>query len=74
MSILILLSTVHRPLFTDMEEELPRPAATPPNLEKMSVVELQNHIESMKAEIARAEAMIKSKQSVRAGAEALFKK
>ncbi|TAH36727.1 MAG: DUF1192 domain-containing protein [Alphaproteobacteria bacterium] len=57
-----------------MEEELPRPAATPPNLEKMSVVELQNHIESMKAEIARAEAMIKSKQSVRAGAEALFKK
>ncbi len=57
-----------------MEEDLPRPTATPPNLEKMSVAELQNYIESLKAEIARAETMIKSKQSVRSGAEALFKK
>ncbi len=57
-----------------MEEDLPRPAATPPDLQKMSVAELQNYIAQLKNEITRAEQMIDAKKSVRSGAESLFKK
>lgn len=56
------------------DEELERPSPVPPKLETLGVQELQDYIEKLRAEIGRAEAMIKSKQSVRSGAEALFKK
>jgi uncharacterized small protein (DUF1192 family) len=56
-----------------MEEELPRPT-TPPILDKMGVAELRAYVAQLQAEIARAEAMIKSKQSVRGAADSLFKK
>jgi uncharacterized small protein (DUF1192 family) len=56
-----------------MEEELPRPT-TPPVLDKMGVAELRGYVAQLQAEIARAEAMIKSKQSVRGTADSLFKK
>ncbi|MGE5548049.1 MAG: DUF1192 domain-containing protein [Solirubrobacterales bacterium] len=48
--------------------------ATVKNLEVMGVADLSEYIAALEGEIARARAMIASKQSVKAGAEALFKK
>jgi len=59
------------------EDILPRPKPNrlaPRNLEPLGVAELEGYIAELKAEIARAEAAIKARQSQRAGAEALFKK
>ncbi len=56
------------------DDLLPRNA--PPqkkNLEIMGVSELEEYIADLEAEIARARAIIESKQSHRSGAEALFK-
>jgi len=58
----------------DDEEELARPSPIPPILEKLSVADLHDYIAKLKAEIVRAEAEIKNKQSVRHNADALFKK
>ena len=44
------------------------------NLDPMSVDELSVYIGELEAEIARVRAAIKGKQSVRAGAESLFRK
>lgn len=44
------------------------------NLEIMGIEELRDYIDGMKTEIARAEAMIKSKQSARGAADLFFKK
>ncbi len=44
------------------------------DLSGFSLEELQEYIDRMKAEIARAEAMIQSKRAHRGGAEALFKR
>ena len=59
----------------DPEDLLPR--TQPPqkkNLEIMGVSELEDYIADLEAEIARARAVIESKQSHRSGAEALFKR
>lgn len=56
----------------DLEPKTKKPP--PKNLQIMDIEELQDYIDGMKEEIQRAEAMIKSKQAVRAGADALFKK
>ncbi len=59
----------------DPEDLEPRNRKPPPkNLQLMDIEELEDYIAGMKAEIQRAEAMIKSKQAVRAGADARFKK
>lgn len=44
------------------------------NLEIMGVAELREYIGQLQAEIVRAEAAITAKESVKLGAEALFKK
>ena len=44
------------------------------DLETMGVAELRDYIDGLRAEIARAEAVIAAKASVKLGAEALFKK
>jgi uncharacterized small protein (DUF1192 family) len=44
------------------------------NLEIMGVTELREYIDQLQAEIVRAEAAIAAKESVKLGAEALFKK
>ena len=43
-------------------------------LDTLSVGELQDYIEQLQAEIARAQAVIARKQNHRSGAEAFFKK
>jgi uncharacterized small protein (DUF1192 family) len=59
----------------DPEELEPRKKVVErPNLEPMSVAELEGYIASLEAEIARARSAIAAKKDVRAGAEALFKK
>lgn len=60
----------------DEEDNEPRKTAgfEPRVLERMSIDELRDYIAALKAEIARAEADIKAKESVRAGAEAFFRK
>lgn len=59
----------------DPEDLMPR-AQKPQkkNLEIMGVSELQDYIADLEEEIARARAVIDSKQSHRSGAEALFKR
>ncbi|OJX80880.1 DUF1192 domain-containing protein [Magnetospirillum sp. 64-120] len=44
------------------------------NLEVMGIEELRDYIGELKAEITRAEAAIAAKESVKLGAEALFRK
>jgi len=44
------------------------------NLEIMGIEELQDYIGELQAEIVRAEKAIAAKESVKRGAEALFKK
>ena len=51
-----------------------RTVATPKPLDPMSIEELRDYIARLRAEIGRAEAEITRKESVRAGAEALFKR
>jgi len=59
----------------DPEDLEPKKKKPPPkNLQIMDIEELEDYIAGMKEEIARAEAMIKTKKSVRAGADLLFKK
>lgn len=59
----------------DMDELEPRrkPAQLKP-LDPLSVGELEEYIQSLEAEIARAKAAIAAKQSHRAGADSIFKK
>ena len=45
----------------------------PKNLEEMSISALGEYIEELKAEIARAAAMIKEKEVARDGANSVFK-
>ncbi|MGE4280839.1 MAG: DUF1192 domain-containing protein [Magnetospirillum sp.] len=49
-------------------------AAQARNLEIMGIEELRDYIGELRAEIIRAEAAIAGKESVKLGAEALFKK
>ena len=59
----------------DPEELEPRkPATAKRNLDVMGIAELQAYIGELEAEVARARSAIAAKQSVRAGAEALFKR
>ncbi len=59
----------------DPDELEPRqPVPAKKNLEVMGIEELDAYIAGLEAEIARAKAAIAAKQSVRAGAEALFKR
>ena len=44
-----------------------------PDLQIMSVAQLQNYIADMEAEIARVRAAIEGKQSARGAADAVFK-
>jgi uncharacterized small protein (DUF1192 family) len=56
----------------DLEPRRKKPAPKP--LDGLSVEELQGYIADLRAEIARAEAVIKAKQAHRSGAESLFRK
>jgi len=58
----------------DLEPRHSKKKPPPKNLQLLDIAELEEYIAELKAEIARAEDMIKSKKSVLAGAEALFKK
>lgn len=51
----------------------PKPKGAP-DLETLSIAELQEHIVALRAEIARAEAAIAAKQAQRGSAEQLFKR
>ena len=51
----------------------PRPLGGPVDLEEMSIEAIGEYIDGLKAEIARAEAAIKTKEAAKAGAEAFFK-
>jgi uncharacterized small protein (DUF1192 family) len=55
----------------EMEPTKPKPALR--DLEPLSVTELKLYILELEGEIVRARAAILAKQSIRAGAEALFK-
>jgi uncharacterized small protein (DUF1192 family) len=56
------------------EDDLPRRASVkPPDLATWSVEEVEAYIFRLQAEIERAKAAIKSKQSIRGAAESLFK-
>jgi uncharacterized small protein (DUF1192 family) len=56
-------------------DDLPRRASIkPPDLATWSVEEVEAYIVRLRAEIERAEAAIKAKQSIRGAAESLFKK
>lgn len=58
------------------EEDRPKRARhfDPPILDRWDVEELRDWIETLKAEIARAEAAIAGKQAQRAAADAFFRK
>jgi uncharacterized small protein (DUF1192 family) len=56
-------------------DDLPQRATLkPPDLATWSVEEVEAYIVRLRAEIERAEAAIKAKQSIRGAAESLFKK
>ncbi len=56
-------------------DDLPRRASVkPPDLATWSVEEVEAYIVRLRAEIERAEAAIRAKQSIRGAAESLFKK
>ncbi|MGE0252790.1 MAG: DUF1192 family protein [Dongiaceae bacterium] len=57
----------------DDEDKKPQ-AKSPRNLKILSVKELEEYIEELKAEIARVQDAINLKKDVKAGAAALFKK
>ena len=52
----------------------PKKAAMLVDLQGLSIAELEARIAELQAEIRRAQEMIQSKQKVRGGAEALFKR
>lgn len=58
----------------DLEPRHRKIKPPPVNLQGMDIEDIEAYIVELKAEIERAEAMIKSKKSLRAGADALFKK
>ena len=59
----------------NLDDLEPRNKKPPPkNLQLMDIAELEEYIDGLNAEIARAREMIQSKKAVRAGADALFKK
>jgi uncharacterized small protein (DUF1192 family) len=55
----------------DLEPKTPKKAVK--NLEPMAIAELEDYIETLRAEIARAEAQIKAKKNQQKGAASLFK-
>lgn len=59
-------------LFDDLEPRNLPPK--PKDLSPMGIAELTEYIAGLKAEIARAEAMIAQKRLAQAGAEAVFKR
>ncbi len=58
------------------EEDRPRhpPRFTPAVLDRWDVAELRDYIESLRAEIGRAEAAILARQAQRSAADAVFRK
>ena len=59
----------------DTDDLEPRKTAAPKrDLQGLSIGDLKDYIAELEAEIERARAQIKAKQSVRAGADALFKR
>ena len=57
--------------WNDLEPQKAKPK--PRNLEEMSIAALGEYIDELQAEISRAEAIIKSKEAARDGAELVFK-
>ena len=57
--------------WNDLEPQKEKPK--PKNLEEMSIAALGEYIDELQAEIVRAEAIIKSKDAARDGAESVFK-
>lgn len=57
--------------WNDLEAQKEKPKLK--NLEEMSIAALAEYIDELQVEIARVEAMIKSKESARDGAELVFK-
>ena len=57
--------------WNDLEPQKEKPK--PKNLEEMSIAALGEYIDELQAEIVRAEAIIKSKEAARDGAESVFK-
>ena len=57
--------------WNDLEPQKEKPK--PKNLVEMSIAALGEYIDELQAEIARAEAIIKSKETARDGAESVFK-
>ncbi|KAA5606572.1 DUF1192 domain-containing protein [Roseospira marina] len=58
----------------DTDDLEPRPVlAQPPNLEVMSVGDLEHYITQLEAEITRARATIDAKGGAKAAAESVFK-
>lgn len=61
-------------MFNDDDRPKPKPALfTPPNLENLSVAELDDYVGLLEAEIERAKADKTKKQASRAAADAIFK-
>ena len=60
----------------DLEPQHPanRKKFEPVNIEALSIEEMKEYIEHAKQEIMRAEAEIKSRQSLRGDADSLFKR
>ena len=57
--------------WNDLEPQKEKPK--PKNLVEMSIAALGEYIDELQAEIVRAEAIIKSKEAARDGAESVFK-
>ena len=57
--------------WSDLEPQKEKPK--PKSLTEMSIADLGEYIDELQLEIARAEAMIKSKETARDGAESVFK-
>ena len=57
--------------WNDLEAQKEKPKLK--NLEEMSIAALAEYIDELQVEIARVEAMIKSKERARDGAELVFK-
>ena len=57
--------------WNDLEPQKEKPKSK--NLVEMSIAALGEYIDELQAEIARAEAIIKSKEAARDGAESVFK-
>ena len=57
--------------WNDLEPQKEEPK--PKNLVEMSIAALGEYIDELQAEIARAEAIIKLKETARDGAESVFK-